>query len=124
MIPKRLAEIVASDLDELVTAGRGEGRTIDYKSSLPGGSDDDRREFLYDVTSLANTHGGDLIYGVEELQSEGGKNLGIPKAIAGIRIESREAVQQRLDSMMRSAIDPRIPGVALHWVPYPSEALP
>ena len=50
MIPKALAEITAQDLTALVEASHPEGRTIDYKRELPGNSDDDKRNFLYDVT--------------------------------------------------------------------------
>jgi hypothetical protein len=48
----------------LRTNGVAEGRQLDYKEQLPISSDDDKREFLGDVTSFANTAGGDLIYGV------------------------------------------------------------
>lgn len=55
-----------------------EGRTIDYKRELPGNSDGDKKEFLADVSSFANTSGGDLILGVDE-------NAGVPIQITGFQ---------------------------------------
>lgn len=64
MIAKRLSEIEKSDLDALVTNGVSEGKTLDYKLSLPGPSDDDKKEFLADVSSFANAGGGDIVFGI------------------------------------------------------------
>ncbi|MCK5240903.1 ATP-binding protein [bacterium] len=44
-----------------------ESRTIEYKESLPGNSDQDKREFLADISSFANAAGGDLLYGITKL---------------------------------------------------------
>jgi predicted HTH transcriptional regulator len=66
MIPKPLAEITESDLLGLITNGIAESRTLDYKRSLPGNSDADKKEFLADVSSFANTAGGDLVFGIDE----------------------------------------------------------
>ena len=68
MIPKRFDEITKADIDALVANGVAEGRTLDYKRTLPGGKDDEKREFLADVSSFANAAGGDIIFGVEEDQ--------------------------------------------------------
>ena len=42
--------------------------------NYPWGSDQEKEEFLADVSSFANTMGGDLIYGIEE-------ENGIPKVL-------------------------------------------
>jgi hypothetical protein len=39
MIPRRLNDIAEADLAALITKGVAEGRTIDYKRTLPGSSD-------------------------------------------------------------------------------------
>ena len=69
MIDKAIDKIEPADLERLVQNGVAEGRTLEYKEELPGGTDDDRREFLGDVSAFANASGGDLIYGAEELPS-------------------------------------------------------
>ena len=64
MINKRIEDIRERDLQELIDNNVLEGKTIEYKRELPGTSDTNKKEFLADVTSFANTSGGDLIYGV------------------------------------------------------------
>jgi hypothetical protein len=39
-------------------------KTLEYKQSLPGTSDNDRKEFFADVSSFANSAGGHLVYGI------------------------------------------------------------
>ena len=79
MIPKPLERVEAADIDFLLVAKLEESRTLDYKRDLPGGSDADRKEFLADVSSLANTVGGDIIFGIEEVG-------GLPTAIVGLLV--------------------------------------
>jgi predicted HTH transcriptional regulator len=61
---KIVTELTVGDLDALIAA-QPESRVLEYKADLPGGRDEDKREFLADVTALANTAGGAIIYGVE-----------------------------------------------------------
>jgi hypothetical protein len=116
MISRPLAEVVATDLLALVTDQRPESRTIDYKLQLPGGGDSDKREFLADVTSFANAAGGDLVYGVEEDSDPAGKANGLPKAVPGLQGANANEAILRLEQVIRSGVDPRIPGVQLRAV--------
>ena len=43
-----------------------EGRTLEFKQELPGGSDDAKREFLADASSFANAGAADLIYRIRD----------------------------------------------------------
>ena len=63
MIQKKLEEIAEADLDNPLANGVSEGKTIDYKRSLPGNSDGEKKEFLANVSSFANTAGGDFWMG-------------------------------------------------------------
>jgi hypothetical protein len=101
MIPKRLAEVTESDLVSLIANGVAEGRTIEYKRELPGNSDPDKKEFLADASSFANTVGGDLIFGMEE---EGG----VPTSINGIQTPDLDAAIQRIENILRTGISPRM----------------
>src|SRR5947207_5309229 len=84
MIPKELDTIAKEDIDALITNAVSEGRTIEYKEQLPGGSDEDKKEFLADASSLANAAGGDLIFGVGEKRDANGKSTGVPEAAEGL----------------------------------------
>lgn len=110
---KRLESLSEDDLQALVTAGVPEGRRIEYKRQLPGNSDDEKRELLADVSSFANASGGDLLYGVEEAG-------GLPTAIIGVSGVDPDAEILRLESIIRTGVDPRIPGVHLRAVPLAS----
>lgn len=103
-----LENLTEQDLQALVMGGVPEGRRIEYKRDLPGNSDDAKREFLADVTSFANAAGGDLLYGVEE---DGGQARGIP-GISG----DADAEILRLEAIIRTGVDPRIPGVHLRAI--------
>ena len=109
MIPKSFGEISKPDIDTLVENGAPEGRTLDYKRYLPGTADEDKREFLADVSSFANAAGGDIIYGVAE-------ENGIPTAAAGVPEVDTDAEILRLDNMIRTGIDPRVPSVQIKAV--------
>ena len=116
MIDKPLDDLGPADLQRLQANGVPESRSLDYKQSLPGGTEDERKEFLADVSSFANSVGGDLVYGVTEAR-ENGKATGIPERIDGLTGASPDAETLRLENMLRDGIAPRLPGVRLKWVP-------
>jgi len=110
MIPKRVDDISYVDIVELVENKVSEGPTLEYKQCLPQ-SGDDKREFLYDVSSLANGSGGDLIYGIQEERDESGKPTGIPASIQAISLPNISAEMLRLENVIRDGIAPRILGI-------------
>jgi hypothetical protein len=116
MIDKPATDINPEDLRRLQANGVPESRSLDYKQALPGGTDDERKEFLADVSSLANTVGGDLIYGVKEVR-ENGRQTGIPECIDGLAGAVADAETLRLENMLRDGVAPRLSGVQLRWVP-------
>ena len=106
---KVISDLQEGDLRELIERGEPERKTLEYKRDLPGGTDREKAEFLADVCSFANASGGFLIYGMEE---EEGKAIDLP-GIAG----NADAEVLRLESSIRDAIAPRIPGVESCIVP-------
>ena len=101
MIPKSLNEISDTDLQALISNGVAEGRTIDYKRQMPGNSDSDKKEFLADASSFANTGGGDLVFGIDETG-------GLPTQIAGVQAGDVDLEIRRLDSILAAGLNPRI----------------
>jgi hypothetical protein len=53
--------ITPAHLDRLITTAAAESLYIDCKATTYGGAPADHREFLADISSFANTVGGDLI---------------------------------------------------------------
>jgi Putative DNA-binding domain len=101
MIPKPLNDITEADVLQLKAAGIQEGKTIEYKREVPGTRDEDKREFLADISSFANTEGGDLIYGVEE-------DRGVITEIVGVPSPDVDAEILRLENLVRDGVSPRM----------------
>jgi len=108
MINKPFAEISAFDISLLVEEKVQEGRTLEYKETLPGNSDSDKKEFLADISAFANASGGDLIYGISEQRDNNGKPTGLPQSVVGIVDVNLDSEIRRLDNLIRDAIEPRI----------------
>jgi predicted HTH transcriptional regulator len=106
IINKRLSDIVFSDIEGLISNQVAEGKSIDYKLTTYGGKDDDKKELVKDVSSFANSAGGDIIIGVEEKQS-------IPIKIIGISIDIDKEIL-RLENIISTSIAPRIPNIEIH----------
>lgn len=94
------------DLDRLVRDSVSEGLDLEFKESLPGWSDADKREFLADVTSLANTVGGSLLFGIVEED-------GVAKEVRGVPREGMDDAILRLESLHRDGVQPRIMSVRI-----------
>ena len=113
-----LRELSLTHLQQLVDNRVPEGRAIEYKTALPSGSDADKKEFLADVSALANTEGGILVFGMATERDENGRDTGIPKSCDGIPIGNVDTETQRLSSMLRDSLDPQLTlGVTIRAVP-------
>jgi len=113
---KPVERIVQSDIETLIANSVREGRTVEYKAEVPTNSDDDKREFLADVSSFANASGGDILYGIEEHRDENRKPTGVPSAIAGLAGTNMDQAMLRLDGIIRDGIEPRIAGIRVNPV--------
>lgn len=105
MIEKKFDGIKKEDIEGLLQRQVREKRTLEYKQALPNDSDDQKREFLADVSSFANASGGDLLYGISE-------DDGIPKEVVGIQ-GNLDAEVLRLENIVRTSLSPRIPSVQI-----------
>src|SRR4030095_8501924 len=100
---KRLESLTESDLQNLIDSGFGENRVIEYKRSLPGKTESDKKEFIKDIVSFANSAGGHVIYGVDS-------NGGMPTAFCGIAGGTIDAEKLRLEQIARARIEAIIHG--------------
>lgn len=66
LLGKSVEQLEIQDILRLVENQIPETKTLDYKKELKLQQGQDKKEFLYDVTSMYNTDGGCLIYGIEE----------------------------------------------------------
>ncbi len=87
---------------------------LDYKSSLSLDTEPEKREFIKDVVSFANSAGGTLLYGVQE------EDL-IATALPGIGINDKDTLFLRLEEVLRTGINPRVEGIKFQEVPVENE---
>ncbi|WP_024927423.1 MULTISPECIES: AlbA family DNA-binding domain-containing protein [unclassified Mesorhizobium] len=109
MIQRPIDAIDERDLAELIANKVAEGRDLEFKRALPGGSEADGKEFLADVTAFANAQGGDLIFGVEE-------TAGAASAVPGLAVNDPDAELLRIESRIRDGVEPRLTGLRMRWI--------
>jgi len=103
VLSKKLTDVTLNDINDLIANEVPEGRNLEYKSELTISSRDEKKEFLADLTSFANSDGGDIIYGIKEDSS-----TNIPISIAGISIDNRDELIQKIENMLRDSVEPRV----------------
>ena len=109
MLPDQLHSIDESHLSALVTDGVRESRSLEFKAELVLGTDSDRKEFLANVSALANGGGGDLVLGIED-------DNGTASAVVGLESFDPDKDTLRIESIVRDGIAPRIVGLRVRRV--------
>ncbi len=111
---KDIHSITPADIQQLKEDQVPEGRNLDYKEFLPKDTEDDRREFRFDVSSFANSVGGLIIYGIREKKGKDGATS-TPEEIIPLDVDTdKEGL--RLENILRAHIDPRIQGVQIRFL--------
>jgi hypothetical protein len=95
--PTNLTEKYILDLIENETP---EGDNLEYKQIVDNG-DNDKKEFLADVSAFANAHGGRIIYGIVEKD-------GLPSEIRSILADKIDHEVQRLNNIIAAGISPKL----------------
>jgi hypothetical protein len=111
LINRQLNMIAYRDIEEFVSEQWPESKTIDYKKESYGSKDDDKKELLKDVTSFANTQGGDIVIGIEESE-------GLPIGIPGFSTIDIDKEKLRLSQIINSGTEPRV-DFELQSIPVP-----
>lgn len=109
MIQKPFAAISRQDVDALVTDRVRESKTLEYKQELPGNADADKKEFLADISSLANASGGDILIGIQGEVDAQGRKTGGPERVRPLVGPTADEAKLRLEEMIRNGISPRLP---------------
>lgn len=106
---KPFSLVEENDLLELISRQESEGKSLEFKRDLVGNSDSDKKEFLHDFSSFANASGGFIIYGIEE-------NQGAASSLPGISGIDPDQEILRFENIIRTSIDPRIPGFSIRSI--------
>ena len=102
-------EIKLNALKDLIKDEVMEGRQLDYKRELNLFSKEEKREFLKDVTALANSSGGYLIYGVKEGDDD--ETKGFPVDVCGFL--PPDGVEQhiaKMENLIRDGVEKPLHG--------------
>lgn len=99
-------------LRQLIDDSIEESSTLEYKGAgAMSKKDEKKKEIVKQVTAMANSTGGTIIYGMAEYNDDGKKHL--PEKLDPIN--RSEISKEWLDSIIQS-IQPRIDGVKIHPV--------
>jgi hypothetical protein len=104
MLDKPLDEVTEDDLQDLVDNSIQESKQLEYKEFLDSSNDDDHKtSLLAEVTSFANSRGGDLIIGIAE-------DDGVPESVGGIPLSgSPDQIVETWGNILRRQTEPKLP---------------
>jgi predicted HTH transcriptional regulator len=66
---KPLNEVVQADLETLVREEVRERQTLEFKRDSYARNDEGTREMLRDISAVANAYGGDILLGIETVET-------------------------------------------------------
>ena len=114
-----MGNLTAEHILALIEHRIPESQELEYKRELPGAKDSDKREFLADVSSFANTTGGVILYGVATGKDENGEDSGLPDQIMGVPDTISGNDLLRFSQVLHSGFSPRLSGEAWAFVSLP-----
>src|ERR1700686_1508097 len=104
-----LDQIDEARLQALIEAATSENRSIEYKRTTYGAAHADHTEFLADISSFANTSGGDIVLGMAATS-------GVPTEFVPLQIDI-DTEKLRLEQIARTGLQPRIPQLLIQPIP-------
>lgn len=82
----------------------------DFKRDSKGNlSHDAKHEFLADVTAMANTHGGQIIYGITDSD-------GMACSLEGFKVVGKDSFVLSLSNIIRDSVQPRLSAWDFKWI--------
>lgn len=109
LLGKNFDDINSDTIQSLIDASATESVHLDFKRESFGNADADKKEYLKDISSFANTLGGHLLIGVEEKE-------GVASRIRPLDDIDVDSELLRLENIARTAIEPAIVGVRMKRV--------
>lgn len=103
-----------TDLQKLIQDEIEESTVLEYKGSFAIQNPKWKEELAKDVSALANSNGGNIIFGIREKESVGGNS--IPKEL--LPIPNTEMSKDKLSQLLSSNIQPIIDGLEITYIPF------
>ena len=98
---KSLNTINWSDIEALCSENVEESHQLDFKREISGSAHSSRRDFLRDVCAMANSGGGDIVFGINE------QPAGVAAEIFPVESDRVDENILRLQNSIFSTIQPR-----------------
>jgi hypothetical protein len=108
---QEIDSLTEADMEVLMSRGLREGPQLEYKETLLPLSDNKKFELLKDISSMANSDGGVIVFGVKQDQT------GAPTSLPGVEIENVDELHNRLDQILNDNLDERLPGLRHRAIP-------
>lgn len=106
------------DIKFLIDNSVEESTELEYKCSFAKLNKDWKKELAKDVSAMANSNGGIIIYGLKE--KEISKGHSVPEDISPI--STSEMSKDQLSQLLSSNIQPIIDGIEISYIPYDNES--
>ena len=100
------------DLQSLISDGVEEGTQLDYKSGIDKTKEKWKSEIAKDVSAMANSNGGVIIYGIKEYDEEDKRYL--PEKI--VPLDTTMISRETLMQVITNNISPKIEGVEIQTI--------
>jgi hypothetical protein len=113
ILAKNYNSLNFQDIERLVNNKIAESKTLDYKREINIDKGEERKDFLFDIASFANSEGGVIIYGIAETKDNNGQNTGLPEEITGLNIDNFDKLIQKIEDLINSSIEPSIPNITI-----------
>jgi hypothetical protein len=117
MLSPSLDDITVEDLQRLVETGAPEKQEIEFKRELNPRDNGHKEKFLAEVTSFANTTGGDLIIGVPDPE-----DVNDDDELWWITDHDRDKYKLDWENLIRTSTDPRLRTHEIRTLPNPDGA--
>ena len=112
---KTMLEIkTIADLQKLIQDEIEESTVLEYKSSFAIQNKKWKEELAKDVSALANSNGGNIIFGIREKECDGGNS--IPEKL--LPVPNTEMSKDKLSQLLSSNIQPKIDGLEITYIPF------
>lgn len=109
MFAKEFDDIDLADLQALVDGGIPEGRRLEFKRDHYGRKEEHRREFVADVSAMANAHGGYLLIGLDEQN-------GIAANVCGVEESDPDGLVRAVSDAIRTSLEPLLIEFRVKWL--------
>lgn len=106
------------DINFLINNSVEESTELEYKCSFAKANTDWKKELAKDVSAMANSNGGIIVYGLKE--KEISKGHSVPERISPI--PTSEMTKDQLSQLLSSNIQPVIDGIEISYIPYDEES--